>query len=33
VYAVVEKIGNNRGRVNGWITAGGIFGKCVRIED
>jgi hypothetical protein len=26
------QIGNNRGRINGWITAGAIFGKCVRIE-
>ena len=27
------QIGNNRGRINGWITANSIFGKCVRIED
>lgn len=26
------QIGNNRGRINGWITANGIFGKCIRIE-
>lgn len=26
------QIGNNRGLVNGWIGANGIFGKCVRIE-
>ena len=26
------QIGNNRGRINGWITAGAIFGKCIRIE-
>jgi hypothetical protein len=26
------QIGNNRGRINGWITASAIFGKCVRIE-
>jgi len=26
------QIGNNRGRINGWIGANGIFGKCVRIE-
>lgn len=26
------QIGNNRGRINGWITAGSIFGKCVRVE-
>jgi hypothetical protein len=26
------QIGNNRGLINGWITARGLFGKCVRIE-
>jgi hypothetical protein len=26
------QIGNNRGRINGWITAKSIYGKCVRIE-
>jgi hypothetical protein len=26
------QIGNNRGRINGWITASGIYGKCVRVE-
>ena len=26
------QIGNNRGRINGWIGVNGIFGKCVRIE-
>jgi hypothetical protein len=26
------QIGNNRGRINGWISRGGIFGKCVRVE-
>jgi hypothetical protein len=26
------QIGNNRGRINGWISANTIFGKCVRIE-
>ena len=25
------QIGNNRGRVNGWVAAGSIYGKCVRI--
>jgi len=25
-------IGNNRGRVNGWVSAGAIYGKCVAIE-
>lgn len=27
------QIGNNRGRVNGWVSAGAIFGKCVKVED
>jgi|SRR5579863_5473215 len=27
------QVGNNRGRINGWIGANGIFGKCVRIEN
>jgi SOS-response transcriptional repressor LexA len=27
------QIGNNRGRINGWISANGIFGKCTKIED
>ena len=27
------QIGNNRGRINGWVSAGSIFGRCVRIED
>lgn len=26
------QIGNNRGGINGWISAGGIFGRCVRVE-
>lgn len=26
------QIGNNKGRINGWIGACSIFGKCVRIE-
>jgi hypothetical protein len=25
-------IGNNRGRINGWIGQNGIYGRCVRIE-
>jgi hypothetical protein len=25
-------IGNNRGRTNGWISAGAIYGKCTRVE-
>src|SRR5262245_40532723 len=27
------QIGNNRGRINGWITAGAIYGRCTRVED
>ena len=27
------QIGNNRGRVNGWVGANAIFGKCVKIEE
>jgi hypothetical protein len=27
------QIGNNRGGINGWIGANGIFGKCIRVED
>jgi hypothetical protein len=26
------QIGNNRGRINGWITANSIFGQCVLVE-
>jgi hypothetical protein len=26
------QIGNNRGRINGWVGSNGIFGKCIRIE-
>lgn len=27
------QIGNNRGRINGWIGPNGIFGKLVLVED
>jgi hypothetical protein len=27
------QIGNNRGGINGWIGANGIFGRCVSITD
>jgi len=27
------QIGNNVGRINGWITQNGIFGICVKIEN
>lgn len=26
------QIGNNRGFINGWIGAHGIYGRCVRVE-
>lgn len=26
------QIGNNRGRINGWVGENDIFGKCTRIE-
>ena len=26
------QIGNNRGRINGWVGPNSIFGKCTRIE-
>jgi hypothetical protein len=25
------QIGNNRGRINGWISANSVYGKCTRI--
>ena len=27
------QIGNNRGRINGWVGANAIFGKCIKVED
>jgi phage repressor protein C with HTH and peptisase S24 domain len=26
------QIGNNRGRINGWVGANSIFGKCIKVE-
>lgn len=26
------QIGNNRGRINGWVSRHAIYGKCVRVE-
>lgn len=26
------QIGNNRGRINGWITGKSIFGRCIQVE-
>ena len=25
------QIGNNRGRINGWVSASAIFGKCITV--
>ena len=27
------QIGNNRDRINGWVSAGSIFGLCVKVEN
>ena len=27
------QIGNNKGRINGWIDIGSIFGKCIEIQN
>ena len=27
------QIGNNRGRINGWVGPNAIFGRCVSVED
>lgn len=27
------QIGNNKGRVNGWVSANAIFGRCIEIAD
>jgi hypothetical protein len=26
------QIGNNQGRINGWVSGSSIYGKCVRVE-
>lgn len=26
------QIGNNRGLINGWVSANAVFGKCVKVE-
>ena len=26
------QIGNNRGRINGWVGHNGIYGRCTRVE-
>ncbi len=33
IEAIQLRIGNNRGRINGWNTAKSIYGKCTKIED
>lgn len=25
-------IGNNRGRVNGWVSAHSVYGRCIRVQ-
>ncbi len=27
------QIGNNRGRINGWVGRNSIYGRCVQVED
>ncbi len=27
------QIGNNKGRINGWVTANAIYGRCISVED
>ena len=26
------QIGNNKGRINGWVNANGIYGECIKVE-
>ena len=26
-------IGNNKGRINGWVTRNTIYGKCIKVEN
>ena len=26
------QIGNNRGRINGWVSANSIYGRCTKVE-
>jgi len=26
------QIGNNKGRINGWVGANSIYGRCIRVE-
>jgi hypothetical protein len=27
------QIGNNRGRINGWVSGNAVFGRCTKVED
>jgi hypothetical protein len=27
------QIGNNRGRINGWVSGNAIFGRCIKVKD
>ena len=27
------QIGNNRGRINGWVSINAIYGRCISVED
>ena len=27
------QIGNNKGHINGWVGANGIYGRCISVED
>jgi hypothetical protein len=26
------QIGNNKGRINGWVSANSIYGRCIKVE-
>lgn len=32
IQAERYQIGNNRGRINGWVGANSVFGKCIKVE-
>lgn len=32
IQAARFQIGNNRGRINGWVSGSSIFGRCVAVE-
>jgi len=33
IQGIRFQIGNNRGFINGWVGASGIFGKCTNVAD